>query len=173
MVFIIANCVILHTPDIAVDPVFSPSGLVRLNSWTGTHFGFETFKHWLRVLSNSMQEFHQFSQADLEAVQRPEHLLKLAQGQTHHGAQIGDHTGKSHPNTSLSEHLLGQVHRGFMPFLAVRAPPFVDPMLGDFHHWQRRYIDDFTTTSQTDATQAGLTVWTLDEPMFDNLRGDG
>src|SRR2546426_4967951 len=103
MVFIIANCGSIHTPDRAVDPVFSPSGLVRLNSWTGTHFGFETFKHWLRVLSNSMQEFHQFSQADLEAVQRPEHLLKLAQGQTHHGAQIGDHTGKSHPNTSLSE----------------------------------------------------------------------
>jgi len=118
-----------------------------------------------------MQEFHQFPATSLKAVQRPQNMLKLAQWQAHHRAQIRDHPGESYPNASLSQYLFAEVHRRFMPSLATRTPPFVNPMLRHFHHWRRRHIDHFAATGQTDAAQAQMTVRTRHDAMLDDLRG--
>jgi hypothetical protein len=56
-----------------------------------------------------------------------------------------------------------------MPPLATGAPSLVNPMLGHFHSWRGRNIDDLAAARSTDPAQAEMTVGTGDDPMFDDL----
>src|SRR5437867_2282864 len=69
MIFIIPYRWCADTPDISVEPIFSPSALIGLDGRTGTDFCLETLKHGLGILRDPMQEFHQFPQTDFKAVQ--------------------------------------------------------------------------------------------------------
>src|SRR5271157_6237582 len=69
VVFVIADARGRDAPDVAVDAIFSPAGFIGLDRRTGAHLRFETIENWLRILSDPMQQFHQFPQADLKAVQ--------------------------------------------------------------------------------------------------------
>src|SRR5947209_20571294 len=58
-----------------------------------------------------------------------------------------------------------------MPSLAFCAPPFINPMLSDFHCRRRGDINDFAAAGQTEPTQAQMTVRTRDNAVFDNVGG--
>src|ERR1017187_2659668 len=137
MIFIIPDRWGTHTPDVAVDPIFSPPGLICLDGWTGTDFGFEVGEDRLCIRLDPMQEFHQFSHTHLHAVQIAQNLSQLAQRQAHHGPQIRNHTGQPHPNASLPKHVLREVHGCFMPFLTGATTSLVNPMLGHPDCWRR------------------------------------
>lgn len=53
------------------------------------------------------------------------------------------------------------------------TPPFKDAMFADLHGWRWRNINDFSTPSQTDATQAQITLWAHREVMVDDVGGHG
>src|SRR5947209_2429951 len=59
-----------------------------------------------------------------------------------------------------------------MPFLTVRAPPLVNPMLGHFHCWRWRNIENLAAASQTDPSQTQVAIGTGDDAMFHNLGRD-
>ncbi len=123
-------------PDVAILTLLSPSRFIGLHHRTGTDFCFETVEQWLCILLDPMQQFHQFSETDLKAVQISQRVSQLAQRQTHHRAQGGDDAGQARPNSSLPQHLFGKIHWCFMPALAVGTPSLVNPVFGDFNAQQ-------------------------------------
>ena len=56
MIFIIPDGGRGNTPDRAVDAIFSPSGLIRLDGRTGTDFSLQPAQHWLRILRKGSKE---------------------------------------------------------------------------------------------------------------------
>src|ERR1700694_2234206 len=97
--------------------------------------------------------------------------LNLPKRQAHHGTQVRDEARRSHSQSSLSQNLLLQVDRSFVPFLAPRTPAFEHAMVGDFYGRWGRNIDHFSHTSQTDPSQAQMAVWTRNDAMFHYLGG--
>jgi len=69
----------------------------------------------------------------------------------------------------LTQHLVVEVHRGFMPFLAPCTPALVDTMFRDLDGRGRGHIDDLSAARQTQASQTQLTPGTCDQPMLHNL----
>src|SRR5512135_503779 len=79
VVFIITNGGSRGAPDVAVDPIFSPPRFIRLDRRASADLHVETTEEGLRILSHPVQQFHEFAQAHLEAVQISQDLSKLAQ----------------------------------------------------------------------------------------------
>src|SRR5258708_6515385 len=105
MVFIIAKRGSRDAPDVAIASIFAPSCFIGLHRWAGTDLRFEPIEHWLGMLSDTVEHFHQFPQADLESVEAQQIGLNLSKGQAHHGAQAGDEAGNPDTQPSLSQHL--------------------------------------------------------------------
>jgi hypothetical protein len=85
----------------------------------------------------------------------------------------GDQTGQSHAETSLTDHLVVEIHRSFIPVVAACTPALVDPMFCDLDCWRRGDIDDLAAARQTQAAQTQLTLGAGDQPMLHNLGGHG
>lgn len=153
MVFKIADGRRADTPDGAIDAILSPSCLISLHRRTGTDLSFERIQLRRQLDGDPVQEFHNLATADGNPVQREQIRLDLSNGQTHHGAQRGDQTGQPHSDASLTEHLLMEIDRGLVPFVAPATPPLVDPLFPHLNWWWRGNTNDFSATCQTDASQ--------------------
>jgi hypothetical protein len=151
MIFVIADARCRDAPDIAMLTVLPPSRFIGLHGGAGLDGRFQSVKRWLGELLDAVEQLHQFPQTEHEAMQIAQHLLDLAQGQTHHGAQVGDDAGKPHPKAALSKDLLGQVYWGFIPALTARTPSLEDAVVGDFDTRHRWHIDDFPHACQAHA----------------------
>src|SRR2546421_1405711 len=152
MVLIIANAGRADTPDVAIAAIFSPPRLIGLHRRTGADLPFERLEVGLHLFFESMEQLHNLSNADRDPMQGEQIGLDLSNGQTHERAQGGDQTGQAHPNASLTDHLLVQVHRSFIPAVAPCTPALVDPMVRDLYGWGRWHIDNLAAARQTQAS---------------------
>ena len=100
------------------------------------------------MFRDPMQQFHEFPKTHLKARGDLATRREAGEGASASPWQVSDQTGQSHADTSLSKHLLREVHRGLLPFLAPRTPSFVHPMLSHFHWWGRRNVDDLATRAK-------------------------
>src|SRR5260370_22936350 len=149
MVFIIADAGREDTPDVAIEAVFSPSRLIGLHRRTGTDLPFERIEMRLHLVFEPMQQLYDLSTADPHPMQGEQVRLDLSNGQTHHRAQRGDQAGQSHAQTSLTAHLVVEIHRSFIPVVAACTPALVDTMFCDLDCWRRGAIDDLPATPPT------------------------
>src|SRR5260221_12550649 len=69
VIFVVADRGSGDAPDVAVAAIFSPAGFICLHRWAGADLCFETREHRLRILCDAMQQFHQFPETDLKAMQ--------------------------------------------------------------------------------------------------------
>ena len=130
---------------------------------------FELVEMRLHLFFEPMLQLDQLANADRDSMQCPQVHLDLANRQTHHLAQGRNHAGQSDPDAPLTHHLFLPIYWGLMPFLAVGTPSLVEMVVRHFHPWARGKIDDFSHTSQADASQTQITLWTIDHPVFDDL----
>src|SRR5260370_33853246 len=120
-----------------------------------------------------LKQLHDPSQNDLKGMQAAQQLADLPQRQAQAGAQVRDHAGQSHANAPLPKHLAVQIDRRFVPFLTACAPAFENAMFGDLYRGWWGNIDHFSAPSQTDTTQAQITIRTHRQMMFHDVRGHG
>src|ERR1700693_4162017 len=80
MVFVIPDRRSGDAPHVYGEAVFSPTRFICLHRWAGADLGLEATEHRLRIFADPMQQFHQFPETDLKAVQIPQHVWKLAEG---------------------------------------------------------------------------------------------
>src|SRR5258708_16921766 len=151
MVRIIADAGRVGTSDVAIGAIVSPPRLIGLDRWTGADLPFERIEVGLHLFFESMKQLNNLSNADHDTMQSEQIRLDLSNGQTHDRAQRGDQTGQAHADASLTDHLLMQVHRGFIPSLSSCTPALLDPMVRDLHGRGRRHIDDLSPPPQTKA----------------------
>src|SRR5712691_352121 len=173
MVFIIATAWGTYCPDVAIEAIFSPPRFIGLDRWTRADRRFERIEAGLHVGFEPVEQLHNLSTADRDPVQREQVRLNLSNGQSHHRAQGGDQTGQSHSEASLTDHLLMQVQRGFMPFLTARTPALVDPMFRHLNWRRRRNIDDLSAARQTQASQTQMAGRASQQTMLHDLSGPG
>jgi len=125
MVFVVAHSWGTHTPNVAIDAIFSPARLIGLDRGTGADLCLEIIKHGLSMMPDPVEPFHDLACAHKKPMQISHALSQLLNGQAHQSAQVGDHTGKSHSDAPLPKYLLMQVHWRFMrhdPSEATRQP---------------------------------------------------
>src|SRR6266480_487306 len=82
-----------HGPDVAILAVFSPSGFVGLDGWTGLHLVFEGFHHRLHMLGYPVEHLHQFTHREMHMMQRCKIELDLTERQAHDRSQGRDQKG--------------------------------------------------------------------------------
>src|SRR5436309_753176 len=83
MVLVVANAGSTDCPDVAIEALFSPPRLIRLDRRTGADLPLESIEVGLHVLFEPMQPFHNLSHTDRHPVQREQIGLDLSNGQTH------------------------------------------------------------------------------------------
>src|SRR6266536_2160075 len=172
MVLVIADTRRRDAPDVAVEPIFPPSGFICLHCRTGADSAFQRVQLGLQVVLEPMQHLYDLSDADREPVKGLHVHLDLPNGQTHHRAQGSNHTGEPHANAPLAYHLLLHIHRSLMPFLTSCTPTLVDLMMAHLHRCWRGNINDLSHTRKADAPQTQSTGWAIHYTMFDD-RGWG
>src|SRR2546421_6064743 len=150
VVFVIADLRRAHTPNVSVDAIFAPPRFIGLHRRTAADLAFEVIEHGLGMLTDAMQQFDNLPNTHFQTVHLTQDFSQLPNRQAHHRAQIGDQTGQPHSYASLSQDLLRQLHRSFVPLLALRTPAFVDPMVRDLYRWRRWHIYHFSDAGQTD-----------------------
>jgi hypothetical protein len=78
VVFVVPDAESGKAPNRAIATVFSSAG-IYFHRRAGAELHLEVPEHRLRIRRNPVQQFHQFAQADLKAMQIPKHVSQLAQ----------------------------------------------------------------------------------------------
>src|SRR5450755_2751648 len=163
MVLIVANGWGRSCPDIAILSVFSPPRLIHLDGRAGSDLCFEHIQMRLHLFFQAMLQFNNLSIADRDGMQRTQVGLDLSNGQTHHQAQGRNQASQPDSDAPLTHNLFLQIHWGFMPFLTVGTPAFVEIMVRHPKRGGKWNLDDLSYPGKADASQTVNTNFKLVE----------
>src|SRR5450755_4541205 len=110
-----------------------------------------------------MLQINNLSIADRDSMQCTQVRLDLTNRQTHHQTQGRNQTGQSDPDAPLTHDLFLQIHWGFMPFLTVGTPAFVEIMVRHPKRGGKWNLDDLSYPGKADASQTVNTNFKLVE----------
>jgi hypothetical protein len=110
------------------------------------------------MVLDPMEQFDNLANAHPQAMHGQQRASELPNGQTRYRSQVGNDTGKTHPDASVAQDLFLQVNWSLIPFPTACAPTPVDAMLGHFHWRGNRHIDHLPHAGQADASYAQMTA---------------
>src|SRR5579875_476060 len=169
MILVVAQRWGRGTPDVAILAILSPPGFVRLHRGTGANLGFDLLKNWLGLGDHPVQQFDDFPNADLTAVEQEQQAADLSHGQACDGAQQGDQAGQTNPDAPLPQYLFVQINRSLVPALTLRTAAFEDAMMDHLHWLGLSKLDHFSHPCQADASQSQMALGTGEQAMFHDL----
>jgi len=106
MVLVVTHAGGTHAPDVAIAAILAPARLISLHRRTGADLLFEGIEGGLYMVLDPMQQFDNLANAHPEAMHGQQIVSELPNGQARHRPQVGNDTGKTHPNASLAQDLL-------------------------------------------------------------------